>query len=355
MFPKIERTLLLMLTAAADITTDAQSQVSWQSALWALVPIALNSMTQPSGKVLGMPSKFSFYLNSSPIVVTVDALELLFKLVWRTYSTRSLATAAHSITQERFSDVGGSRSGLAQLQEIKSVRLIVFVFGALPQIIKLYAMTGVLRTQICASLFFGSFLIIEAITMWSSMYRTTMTGLDSQVTDLDDSIRLLRRATLSLSYAFPLCLALIVPWFKRCEFVMVWTLQILTITIIGDKSKSHERFREEGLYRVEWSASFNWGLLISVLLLLLILVVQWALSGFDAFFLFLGMIFWLGTILFFTIQRDLGLHPKQGLIKLMRFGHLGFISLHIITALTTYSLMYNPDGTYKPNWTNQLG
>ena len=63
-------------------------------------------MTQPSGKVLGMPSKYGFYLNSSPIVVTVDALELLFKLLWRTISMRSLGSAARSVTQERFVDVG---------------------------------------------------------------------------------------------------------------------------------------------------------------------------------------------------------------------------------------------------------
>ena len=347
-----------MLTPVADTNTDTQNQVSWQSAVWALVPIALNSMTQPSGKVLGMPSNWSFYLNSSPIVVTVKALELLFTLVWRIYSMRSLATAAHSITQDRFSDVGGSRSGLAQLQEIKSVRLIVFVFGALPQIIKLYAMSGVLGTQICASLFFGSFLIIEAITMWSSTYRNTMIGLDIQATNLDNSIRILRRVTLGLSYAFPLCLVLIVTWIKNLPFFTMTMLEVslLVFTVLSNpyESKSNEPFGKEVFYRIEWPARFIWVTLIRVLMLFLINVGIWELFGFhDYSILFLKP--WYGFVFFLILIVAQSLPSEHGPTRLQRLGHLVFILIHIVTAFTTYALMYDPVGTYKPGWTNYLG
>ncbi len=53
---------------------------------------------------------------------------------------------------------------LAQLQQMKAIGNIVLIFGALPQIIKLYAMRGIPGTQISASIYLGSFEIIE-VTM----------------------------------------------------------------------------------------------------------------------------------------------------------------------------------------------
>ena len=358
-----------MLTGKADPKLDPSNQVSWQSAFWALVPIALNSMTQPSGKVLGMPSKSGFYLNSSPIVVTVDALNLLIKLVWRAYWMQSFSAAAQSITEKRFADVGGRHSGLAQLQEIKSVRLIVFVFGALPQIIKLYAMSGVLGTQICASLFFGSFLIIEAIMMLLNAARHPTTGLESQVTDLDDSVRILRRTTLELGYFFPLYLIVLVPWiefpdsetlFTIWGSVLVSSVLVYTLFLTRKESKPDDPSGQH-LYRNEWSASLMSGLLASVTIMFIVVVVDACVNcfaGFEEFSLVLFIV--LITLVANCVSRYFLLKPEvhyreKGPTRIEPFAPLVFALLQTIAAVLTYLWIYSPVGTYKPGWTNQLG
>ncbi|KAL8786931.1 MAG: hypothetical protein Q9195_008010 [Heterodermia aff. obscurata] len=202
-----------------DPNPDTSNQVSWQSAFWALVPIALNSMTQPSGKVLGMSSRYGFYFNTSPIVCTFNALELVFKLVWRKHSMRSLAAAAQSMAEEVSEDVDGSHSRLAQLQENKTMRLIGFVIGPLPQVIKLYAMRGIPGTQICASLFFGSFLVIEAIMTLLNQHRHTTHPLGGEVTDLNDFILILQKLALCTGYASPLSLILTTSWTRQATAV----------------------------------------------------------------------------------------------------------------------------------------
>jgi len=65
------------------------SQVSWQSAFWALVPITLNTMTQPSGMILDgmildMPSRYGFFLRSSPIICFLDTIYVLSSLIYYT-------------------------------------------------------------------------------------------------------------------------------------------------------------------------------------------------------------------------------------------------------------------------------
>ncbi|KAG6995802.1 hypothetical protein G7Y79_00041g077540 [Physcia stellaris] len=169
-------------TPPADPAVDTSDEVSWQSAFWALVPIALNSMTQPAGRVLGMPSKYSFYLNSSPIVCMGNALEIVSKLCWRTYDLNSVDAAAHWTAKEIFEDVERPEppTELEKLQENRTVRLCIFILGALPQVIKLYAMRGIVGTKVCASMYLSSFLVIEAAMRWLERYRTDSRGQDDQ-------------------------------------------------------------------------------------------------------------------------------------------------------------------------------
>ena len=46
------------------------------------------------------------------------------------------------------------------IQSLDCVRLIAFSIGALPQVVKLCAMRGIVRTQICALLFLGSLFMV---------------------------------------------------------------------------------------------------------------------------------------------------------------------------------------------------
>ncbi|KAH6711197.1 hypothetical protein BKA61DRAFT_677823 [Leptodontidium sp. MPI-SDFR-AT-0119] len=90
--------------------------VTWQSAFWSLVPLALNSMTQPAGM--------------------------------HTILLRSPLKAANLTTEFRFQDVENNRpGGLSDLKTDTPFRIMLFLFGALPQLIKLFSMTGLPWTQ----------------------------------------------------------------------------------------------------------------------------------------------------------------------------------------------------------------
>ena len=58
---------------------------------------------------------------------------------------------------------GSSSSSLQKLQRNKIFRTCVFVFGTLPQTVKLYAMSGIFWTKVLGFMFVGFFVILEVI------------------------------------------------------------------------------------------------------------------------------------------------------------------------------------------------
>ena len=265
------------------------------------------------------------------------------------------------MAEELFKDVGGARSGLAQLQENKVIRLIVFVIGALPQLIKLYAMKGILGTQVCVSLFLGSFLIIEAVMMWLNTYRNTTQGLGGQVTELNDSIRTLPVSILCSSYA-SISLILTVTW--RISVVSLTLCLFLVLMGALFLPVYNKSFRLYGNLGATPYVMFS---IILYCFLCVIIAFVWTAA-------FLSMDFsntevsrivpwsllqWIinGTFIsaLFATSPAATAHPRERPFSLGRFGHFAFILLQILAAILTYSLRYNPAGTYKPGWTNQLG
>jgi hypothetical protein len=61
-----ETTTLRILTRAVQLPVSSPSPVTWQTAFWTLIPLAINVMAQPSGRVCGAPSRYRTYLRSSP-------------------------------------------------------------------------------------------------------------------------------------------------------------------------------------------------------------------------------------------------------------------------------------------------
>lgn len=144
------------------------TEVSWYSAFWTLIPLALNSMTQPCGRALGLPAKYGFALRSNPLSCAWDALTVLTSTLYWSIQLRSLKDGARKVARCRFEDLeddegGSSSSSLQELQRNKIFRTCVFVFGALPQTVKLYAMSGIFWTKVLGSMFVGSFAILEVI------------------------------------------------------------------------------------------------------------------------------------------------------------------------------------------------
>lgn len=132
-----------------------QNTVSWQSAFWALVPLALNSMAQPASLVLGTPSKHGYLLRVSPVVCALDALHFLICLMCYTASLKDPRAAVELVTKHRYRESGDG--DIARLQQSWVLRSAILLFGALPQIVKLYGMRGVPWTTAWGSLYIGSF------------------------------------------------------------------------------------------------------------------------------------------------------------------------------------------------------
>ena len=281
---------------------------------------------------------------------------------------RSVNAAAQSMAGEVFEDVGGGRSGLAQLQENKAIRLIVFVIGALPQVIKLYAMRGVLGTQICASLFFVSFLIIEAVMVWLNTYRNTTQGLGGQVTDFNDFKSFLRALILCISYTSPLSLITTATWGKKGSSVTLYLFFFAMwapgLNLLLDPNDHPISKHDSNLDARPYDKVFHdilpyalSGMVTFLLIGIFLFMGSWAgeFSEIFRWIFFLGTMAYISFILAVAIGPAATAHPREYPILFRRSGHFVFILLQILAAILTYSLKYNPVGTYKPGWTNQLG
>ena len=359
---------------------DMSNQASWQSLFWALTPIALNSMCQPCGKVLGLPSRCGFYLNSSPIICVVNAFELVLKLLWRSCSMRSVEAAASLTANEIFEDIEspGRQDGLTQLQEMWTVRLLVFVFGAVPQFIKLYAITGIPGTQACTSLYLGSFLAIELIMVYLRRYRSS-----SQP----------RRPSTRRGHFEPY-------EFLR-TFAFFTTISISSVAFVEAAFKPLARsdvsyagilvnWAGAGYVSLPWCYSYEsgrralMGSMYSVFYLYLLMFVslgglvcatpgKWAtIENFDAppiallqdwekgpaRAIFLDMPVYYVALMLFLLWSTHSLGTRRAFRTRPTVQHcasIAFMVLHFLAAILPYALEYDPQGTYKPDWTNQLG
>ena len=296
-------------------------------------------MTQPSGKVLGLPSKYSFHLNISPFVCAVNALDILLRLLLRCWRTRSFNAAARSIANDLF-DVEENRGhtrGLAQLQEIWQVRLVVFIFGALPQIIKLYAMRGITGTQVLASLYLGSFVVLEAVIWALEDFRNSAVNQDDRIetipwfgTRLPDRLGTYSRPApgrLQLSSRLPQ------PGTDRAMPVygidvilnLIRILTLVTSLIIPGYLIPILGLRNDLGRLIEYQDYMNGAIVFSFVIP--------------------------GSYTFRFREDNVAGRP----LRLRPYGHIVFTSIHALAAILTYGFVYKPLGTYRPEWTNQLG
>jgi hypothetical protein len=152
---------------------DSASWLAWQSAFWALIPLALNSMLQPAGRIGEYNSTISFFLRISPIICVVDAVSSVALIIsymahdgvgfriatraWADLRFRPDASEGESIS------ASASPSGQDEVETIEAsplVRLIVFIV-TVTQSVKLFACTGIPWTHAWAYMFLGSFVLLE--------------------------------------------------------------------------------------------------------------------------------------------------------------------------------------------------
>ncbi|KAI0096281.1 hypothetical protein GGR51DRAFT_33747 [Nemania sp. FL0031] len=152
---------------------DGESLVSWQSAWFAVVAIAMNSMSSPNGKVLGFPSSWGEVLRSSPLICFFDALELSsFWLFVMVFNREGPCVAARRVVAVRFNDCESDQI-IGTVRSRFWITQVGFSIAVLTQAIKLFAMRGVIGCQVCALFYLYSWTLSQALMLCASYNITT--------------------------------------------------------------------------------------------------------------------------------------------------------------------------------------
>jgi hypothetical protein len=132
------------------------------------MPLVTNVMTQPSGRVLSLPSHYGTYLRSSPVICALDALAFLLRIFVTPYLLPvSLRQALDITIRERYKDNEDVSEGIQSLEKQTWLRWLFFIVGTLGPSIKLMAMQGVLWTKAWGSMFLFAFFVSEAVVLFA--------------------------------------------------------------------------------------------------------------------------------------------------------------------------------------------
>ena len=331
--------------------------VSWQSAFWALVPIALNSIAQPCGKVQGYPSRYAYLWKISPIVCMFDAAYLTIELFSAIIRKGSLRRAAQQIRDKRFSDSvpESERNSMDRLQENVAFRIGAFFFGVIPQTIKLYSMRGIPWTQVWGSMFFGSFLVIETILLF--LKRLPPSVASEIVADKKEC--LVGVVTVNTSFTLSAwALVKSISWqahgiSKTGGTITLAIGAICAVSVhLGHVMLSRRR-PEQTLLLASSFIAFATVIILWQQLPTVLRPIQ-VLAG-MVYTLVIHTLIWaiLPTI------SGIGRPSSETLVDEACQSQLGFgiyfMLLHAVAATCFYAFNYNTSGTYKPPWSNQLG
>ena len=291
-----------------------------------------------------------------------------------------------SITKHRFRDTTCHKEegSLASLQENSSFRIAVFFLGALPQVIKLFAIRGIPWTQALGGMYLVSFLVTECIVVisrrWPLLQSHPPIPADSSSQNSDENIvagNFFRPTSTPGSaddapidiagflsgtcFAFSLAL----PFY----FIMMTGLP----SVIGDE---FFKFRETWLgflltFLPYWMPLF--------MLMLGSKLTMWPMILFSYFF-FSNVFLWLNLsiAMVYDVSHSDKATEVQHWIRLALAGVFIFVYIaipmdlkkaapwsnlsgwvflieNIVGSFLYYRSLYDPAGSVKPGWMDQLG
>jgi hypothetical protein len=386
--------------------------VSWQSAYWGLVPLALTTMTQPSGQVLGFPSKYQVYLSSSPVICAADGIFILLKMcAYVLVAGDNPRTAASRILRDRFKDTASDEATSPVIEQCFTglarntpFRWFLFVFGALPQAIKLAALRGVPMTQAIGFCYLASFAVIELTVCIANFCKGDTPPVSPASEFVDTVFRNLRPFVSAgvIGYHF-----LLAPAVCLLCFFIVYAADLL-FNPMGElvsalcRSKWHEAGIVFLFSLCEVIVSFISYLLLSRVFTLLkrkgisssspfpdeFPLLFWLIActipfffvcnygiyltsdGFNSSrcaiilatlipFLFISSLPILLPIatsyLYFAIFPSQDNMPLDDCLIRPRFLMMSILLMDFFIPFLWYAMIYDPSGTFKPDWTNNLG
>lgn len=359
-------------------------------------------MTQPSGIILACPSKYGFILRSSPIVCVLDTIQLVFSIAKECCLLKSPRAAITKVAVYRFRDANEAEEGsLGKLQKNTTVRWIIFLIGAVPQIIKLYAMSGVPITKMWSSMYLSSFVVIELmVRTLGDEWKNSNVNDPSVVTFMDiDRWSAGRHIAMYLSILITIMAPLLGILFGKSSQIITMALFATIIVsssllscnaltlIVGaagnylnnDDQALQLRFIlflltlgafyiASGYYVVICGSSLEsgWALVMMYppFLINFGLNIANSFGAVDAldfkwhFLLTAGLSLGITDFLIAwgidLVPRAISLTQKKALYLSLGM-QMQFLFLHLLGGILGYAFMYTEDGTSRPAWTGLLG
>lgn len=360
------------------------STVSWESLLWGIVTIALNSMSQPSGAVCGYKADVGFLLRSSPVICVIDAVQHSVHLLYSYFVSqpRSFSKARDRLIENhRFQRESHNRYVALGKSEWYG-RAVVFVI-TVSQFVKIVALGGVLWSKVIAMCYLGSFLLMEFFVVWPAAWRwapSTPGPSKEEISRVDnddnavESVALPPRNETLFTYASIALAVAFMLWFTSAACRDIFgqphhTLLSWAAIVTGSLGTF---LAVPGFwYSIRHSGTTSWSEIKTATLLLFIVIV--APAGFYIGGWFVPVetttvLVGLGAAMLTTLWAGLGFVYALETLRLVRkpgrdrerkkveqFAAVYFFVLHFGTGLLFYTCSYNAAGTIKPSWTEKLG
>lgn len=140
--------------------------MEWQTAFFGLVQLALNAMTQPSSLDFNLPeSSLLFMARSSPFICVADALEVIIALCVYAYQEGSIFEAARLVNWRiARARLGNEVSGLeASAVEKHPWTFIILFLATLVPAIKLLGLHGLPWTKVWTNMYLCSFVVLAIV------------------------------------------------------------------------------------------------------------------------------------------------------------------------------------------------
>ncbi|KAH7095023.1 hypothetical protein FB567DRAFT_18594 [Paraphoma chrysanthemicola] len=328
----------------ADGLAPESVTVSWQTAFWALVPLAMSVLVQLAGKVFGLEPRLSFFLRIGPIICAGDLVAFIIRLGAMVIVEESLGAAMFRALEYR--DLIAHPEPERKPQDYTWVRVVWFVFILL-QAIKLFGLCGMPWLQTWGYFYFFSSCWYEIIAVISP--RVSLRLRNTTATHLVE---------LSKSVLFN-----VFSGFSRFDLALVnyGVLTLATFSTVPSIIYANFQTEGDGTY---WHTGILYFLIIFNLTF-------GEIFGLDAFFdilvgvpVMLFLLFICSSVIFFVslryslarklllLRSDVDLPASQLSLSVVSFTHL---PIFFVLSLLWFRFSYDPTETAKPDWINVFG
>ena len=384
--------------------------VSWQSAFFAIVAVAISVLLQNTGAVLGKDRSLlkRICLRSSPIICLLDTGFCVTKFISMCALGASPGAAAKYAWHDRFENPE-SRVG-SGIDTWWRFSMIAFVMGQLLQSVKIFTCQNIQFTQFLTAVYLVAFVVPEVFRAFAgeapefALANTLPVGQAKFLFAMIQRMELIVGVVLQVGgWIWVFAAVLPSSWFiegiyfsqasksltfmahttmlvSSCFFLLFNLLFSTAITCISSSILARfrtsfdrrvmERPSSVGLFItiVEESRSENarqYGILVAIMLINYSVVgifIVWGTVPFLRFFTAFGLLPFLIMpvyVLYRVIFSGRIIRYSRMITGLegspRDFSCIMFLLANFTSCMVYYSCLYDPVGTYKPGWTDKLG